>query len=214
MSDEEELPEYQYEDEWVIEEWEDWLRPLTLDTLPLEAPKHLVSPTVTEFEVALERCKVEGTDSEEELPQVRRRRRRRRSSSIRRRRKDEEEEEEEKKRRRRKKGVRKRRRRRRRRRRNKIIRTISKHIKLIPIQQQQQQQTTILILGTVLSPQGHKLEALLAETTLPSPPGTREKVEGPEGGEEGEKWVQTVEHVCQLIPRDLPPLIARNGYGK
>ncbi|XP_045133379.1 uncharacterized protein LOC123517417 [Portunus trituberculatus] len=57
---------------------------------------------------------------------------------------------------------------------------------------------------------------LLMETPLPPSAGGGGGggggVEGLEGGEDGEKWVQAVEHVCQLIPRDLPPLVARNGF--
>lgn len=76
MSDEEELPEYQYEEEWIIDEWEDWLRPLALDPLPLDPPKYLVSPVVTEFQQALERCRVEHVYLDDEQPQVSRRNRR------------------------------------------------------------------------------------------------------------------------------------------
>ena len=51
MSDEEELPEYQYE-EYVVDEWEDWLKPFSphqLNTLPKLL--YLPSPKLTTYQV-------------------------------------------------------------------------------------------------------------------------------------------------------------------
>lgn len=62
-----------------------------------------------------------------------------------------------------------------------------------------------------------KLESLLTEVTLstrdPSESAEKTETEGIHE-EEGEKWVQAVEHVCQLLPRALPFLVAKNGIGK
>lgn len=73
-SDEEELPEYQYEEEWLVDEWEDWLKPFNPSHFHMLELHYLVSPTLTDFEVEYQRwkarLKVEGQDLEEEPHQV------------------------------------------------------------------------------------------------------------------------------------------------
>lgn len=74
MSDEEELPEYQYEEEWLMEEWEDWLKPFTSNQFHMQELQYLVSPTITEYQLEYEKWKArlesEGPDLEEEPHQV------------------------------------------------------------------------------------------------------------------------------------------------
>ena len=75
MSDEEELPEYQYEEEWLIEEWEDWLKAFNPSQFQMGRElHHLVSPTLTPHQVDYQRwqarLQAEGHDLEEEPPQV------------------------------------------------------------------------------------------------------------------------------------------------
>ena len=74
MSDEEELPEYQYEEEYLVEEWEDWLKPFSpppphhLHHLP--PLLHVPSPILTLYEV--EKCRwkerISVTQSNHEEP--------------------------------------------------------------------------------------------------------------------------------------------------
>lgn len=59
----------------------------------------------------------------------------------------------------------------------------------------------------------------MAETNLlgAGGPEARKENEGEETKgeeEEGEKWVQAVEMVCQLIPKGLPFLVAKKGFGE
>lgn len=75
ISDEEELPEYQYEEEWIIEEWEDWLKPFTLPPAPLihlTGLQYLPNPTITPLHVEYNRWRTrmeEGQETEmEEQP--------------------------------------------------------------------------------------------------------------------------------------------------
>lgn len=60
MSDEEELPEYQefeeegVEEEYIVEEWEDWLKPFTLLEFQCVAPSvRLTSPALTHFQAGV-----------------------------------------------------------------------------------------------------------------------------------------------------------------
>lgn len=65
--------------------------------------------------------------------------------------------------------------------------------------------------------QASKLESLLTETASPTslPEESLLDAETGEANEEvGEKWVQTMENVCQLIPKGLPFLVAKNGEGE
>lgn len=75
MSDEEDIPEYPYTEEWLMEEWEDWLKPFSQDQFHLMEMNHLVSPTLTEYQVEHQKWKyrfeMEGPDLEEEPTQVR-----------------------------------------------------------------------------------------------------------------------------------------------
>lgn len=75
MSDEEDIPEYPYTEEWLMEEWEDWLKPFSQDQFHLMEMNHLVSPILTEYQVEHQKWKyrfeMEGPDLEEEPTQVR-----------------------------------------------------------------------------------------------------------------------------------------------
>lgn len=65
--------------------------------------------------------------------------------------------------------------------------------------------------------QAVKLESLLFETSIPvaAPEENIIETEAEDAREEdGEKWVQAMEYVCQLLPKGLPFLMAKNGYGK
>nr|XP_045603952.1 protein virilizer homolog [Procambarus clarkii] len=134
ISDEEDLPEYQYEEEWLVDEWEDWLKPFSPNQFQMFELQYLVSPTLTDYQVEYQRWKarfeMEGPDLEEEPNQA------------------------------------------------------------------------------------IKLENLLSETTIPVLAAEENVVETETGEareEEGEKWVQAMEHVCQLLPKGLPFLVAKSG---
>ncbi|XP_042220163.1 protein virilizer-like isoform X2 [Homarus americanus] len=134
ISDEEELPEYQYEEEWLVDEWEDWLKPFNPSQFQMVGLQYLVSPTLTDYQVECQRWKarfeLEGQDLEEEPHQA------------------------------------------------------------------------------------VKLESLLTEAVIPKFTAEENVVETETGEareEEGEKWVQAMEHVCQLLPKGLPFLVAKTG---
>ncbi|XP_068224412.1 protein virilizer isoform X3 [Palaemon carinicauda] len=134
MSDEEDLPEDQYEEEWFVEEWEDWLKPFTPSHFQMGELGYLLSPTLTDFQIDYQhwkaRFETEGQDIEDEPSQA------------------------------------------------------------------------------------SKLETMLAEVLIPleMPEENILETDSGEAREEaGEKWVQSVEHVCQILSKGLPYLLAKNG---
>ena len=55
MSDEDDLPEYQYDDDFIIEEWEDWVKPfIAQDLQQLPSLKYFSNPTTTNYQRELE----------------------------------------------------------------------------------------------------------------------------------------------------------------
>ena len=54
MSDDDDLPEYQYEEEFIIEEWEDWVKPFVAhDVVEFEELRYFKNPTNSSFMVDL-----------------------------------------------------------------------------------------------------------------------------------------------------------------
>ncbi|KAK7060094.1 hypothetical protein SK128_024220, partial [Halocaridina rubra] len=134
MSDEEELPEYQYEEEWLVEEWEDWLKPFSPSHFQMTELCYLLSPTLTDFQIDFQHWKTRFEVEGQELDDA--------------------------------------------------------------------------------PPQAGKLEGILSEISFPllTPEENLLDAETGDAREEaGEKWVQSVEHICQILPKALPYVMAKNG---